>query len=299
MIPIETYDDQSDYLNIKLQSEAYEDGIPSFYKEKPEKYYEDISVVHKILYRMDKKSRPLSINIEYKPLTVDYLDELVSLHNEWFPFSYDRNYFRKYVLRKNNVAIGAFLKLGIKDYLVGCVIGEFAHEEKFRNYLPGVLVERSWYDFFSSWEKCAYLHSIGVIDEYRKLGVGTKLLEMFIEEMKKKNSIAIYVNIIEHNNSAIKFIEANNWHFYGISRKYYRFNEKLFNARVYYYILDMNWFNAKDNQGNEEVNLNQRGCWQSLFGYFGNENNETNTTNNKEGETQKQNQKYFYNEEKK
>ena len=115
MIPIETDDDQSDYLNIKLQSEAFEEGIPSFYKEKPDKYYEDISEIHKILYRMDKKSRPLSINITYKPITVDYLNELVSLHNEWFPFSYDRNYFRKYVLRKSNVAIGAFLKLGFKE----------------------------------------------------------------------------------------------------------------------------------------------------------------------------------------
>ena len=62
-----------------------------------------------------------SINIDYKPITEDFLNEVVGLHNEWFPFSYDRNYFRKYVFRHNNVAIGAFLKLGLKEYLVGCV----------------------------------------------------------------------------------------------------------------------------------------------------------------------------------
>ena len=61
----------------------------------------------------------------------------------------------------------------------------------------------------------------------------------------------------------------------------------------------MNWFNAKNNPGNEEVNLNQRGCWQSLFGYFGNENNDVNTTNNKEEETQNQNQISSSNEDKK
>ena len=299
MIPIEIYDDQSDYLNIKLKSEAYEEGIPSFYKEKPENYYEDISEIHKILYRMDKKARPLSINIDYKPITEDFLNEVVGLHNEWFPFSYDRNYFRKYVFRHNNVAIGAFLKLGLKEYLVGCVIGEVVHETKFRNYLPGVLVERSWYDFFSSWVNCGYLHSLGVIDEYRKLSVGTKLLEMFIEEMKKKNCVSIYLNIIEHNNSAIKFIEANNWHFYGISKKYYRYNEKLYNARVYYYVLDMNWMNTQDNNkinnesdnktGIEELDSKQRGCWQSLFGYFGSSEDNSNK-NEQEGDNKDKNQ---------
>ena len=300
MFPFGRNDDQKDYLNIKLHSDAFDDGVPSFYKENPEKYYEDISEVHKALYRIDKKDRPLSINIEYKPLTEDFLSDLVELHNEWFPFSYDRNYFKKYIVRQNNVAIGAFLKLGFKEYLVGCVIGEIVQEPKFRNHLPGVLVDRAWYDFFSSWVNCGYLHSVGVIDEYRKLSVGTKLLEMFIEEMKKRNCVAIYLNIIEHNSSAIKFIEANNWHFYGIARKYYRYNEKLYNARVYYYVLDLNWLNSKGNEGDkinndnnksgiEELNSEQRGCWQSLFGYFGS-NPEENNNNPKEGENKNKNQ---------
>ena len=300
MIPFNDKEHPADYLNIKLQSDAFEGGVPSFYKEKPDKFYEDICEVHKVLYRMDKKARPLSINIEYRPITNEFLSDLVALHNEWFPFSYDRNYFMKYIVRQTNVAIGAFLKLGFREYLVGCVIGEIVQEPKFRNHLPGVLVERSWYDFFSSWVNCGYLHSIGVIDEYRKLSVGTKLLEMFIEEMKKKNCVAIYVNIIEHNNSAIKFIEANNWHFYGIHKKFYRYDERLFNARIYYYILDLNWVNSKGNEeekinndnnktGIEELDSKQRGCWQSLFGYFGG-NSDENTKNEKEGENKDKNQ---------
>ena len=279
MIPYDVYEDQTDFLNIKLKSEAFEEGVPYFYKDNPDKYYENISEVHKTLYRMDKKDRPLSINIEYKPLTTEVLNEVVELHTEWFPFSYDRDYFKKFILRKNNVAIGAFLKLSFKTYLVGCVIGEVISEKKFRNLLPGILVERGWYDWFSSWENCGYLHSIGVIDEYRKLGVGTRLLEMFIEKKKKKNCIVLYANIIEHNNSAIKFIEAYNWHFYGVLKKYFRFNEKLFDAKVYYYVLDINWCNVKDNDKNilndenktgiSELDSNKRGCWESLFGYFG------------------------------
>lgn len=284
MFPPDILEDQTDFLKIQLKSEAFEEGIPLFYKENPEKYYENISEVHKILYRMDKKDRPLSINIEYKPLTTEDLDQVVSLHTEWFPFSYDRDYFKKFILRKNFVTLGAFLKLGYKTYLVGCAIGEVISEKKFRTLFPGILVERSWYDLFSSWENCGYLHSIGVIDEYRKRGVGTKLLEMFIEEMKKKNCIVIYGNIIEHNISAIKFIEAYNWHFYGILQRHFRFNEKLYNGKVYYYVLDMNWCNLKDQNilnsengnGINELNSQKRGCWESLFGYFSSEDTNKN-----------------------
>ena len=88
------------------------------------------------------------------------------------------------------------MKIGVKVYLVGCALGEIIQEQRFKSHLPGILVERSWYDVFSSWVDCGYLHSLGVIDEYRKLGVGTRLLELFTEEMKKRNVVVLYLNII-------------------------------------------------------------------------------------------------------
>lgn len=283
-----------DYLNIKLKSEAYEDGIPYFYKENPEKYYQDISEIHKVLYRLDK-NKPLSMDIYYEPLNKeDFLDEMVDLHKEWFPFSYDRNYFKKYILRQKYIAIGAFMKIGIKAYLIGFIIGEIVSEEKFKNSVPGVLAERGWYDFITPWVNCGYLQSLGVIDEYRKLNVGTRLLELFIEETRKRKVVAIYSNVIIHNNSAIKFMEANNWHYYGIEKNYYRFNDKIFDAKVFYYILDASWcqlHNLPKSNGHEEIEkdesgeiqeLNRReekGCLASVLGIFGYSNsNDINTS---------------------
>lgn len=286
---MDIYKNQTDYLNIKLKSDAFEEGRPSFYKEKPKEYYQDISEIHKVLYRLDKK-RPLSINIYYEEIKEDFLDDIVDLHKEWFPFLYDRDYFKKFLVRKNCIAIGAFLKIGVKVYLVGCALGEIIQEQRFKSHLPGILVERSWYDVFSSWVDCGYLHSLGVIDEYRKLGVGTRLLELFTEEMKKRNVVVLYLNIILHNDSAIKFIEANNWHYYGNQKNYYKYNENLYDSKVYYYILDMNWCNTKEgpnydngeNKGGiEEASSNQRGCLESLFGgYFGYGTSNNNQTNN-------------------
>ena len=291
MFPLDIYNNQTDYLNIKLKSDAFDDGEPFFYKDKPEDYYQEISEVHKVLYRL-KKNKPLSINIQYKPIKEENLDEIVDLHKEWFPFLYDRDYFQEYVLKKNSVSIGAFLKIGPKEYLIGCAVGEIIPELKFKNILPGVLVERSWYDVFSSYVDCGYLHSLGVIDEYRKLSVGSRILELFIEEMKKRSAVVLYLNIIMHNNAAIKFIESNNWHFYGIEKNHYRYRDNLYDSKLYYYILDMNLCNTKDISNNEEnkggieeASTGQRGCWESIFGgYFsGNSsNNKNDIINNKD-----------------
>ncbi len=275
MNPFDIYNNQSDYLNIKLKSDAFDDGEPFFYKEKPENYFEEISEVHKVLYRLGKK-KPLSINIHYEPIKEEHLDYLVDLHKEWFPFLYDRDYFKKYVIRKNSVAIGAFLKLGPKQYLIGCAVGEIIQEQKFKNILPGILVERSWYDVFSAYVDCGYLHSLGVIDEYRKLSVGSKLMELFIEQMKKRNVVALYLNVILHNHSAMKFLEANNWHLFGIEKNHYRYRDNLYDSKVYYYVLDINWCNMKEIENNIDENKeeitdmpsNQRGCLESIFGSY-------------------------------
>ena len=282
---LDIYKNQTDYLNIKLKSDAFDDGEPFFYKEKPEDYYQEISEVHKVLYRLDK-NKPLSINIHYGQIQEEYLDEVVDLHKEWFPFLYDRDYFKRYILKKNSVAIGAFLKLGQKEYLIGCAIGEIISEQKFKNALPGILIERSWYDVFSAYVDCGYLHSLGVIDEYRKLNVGSRLLELFIDDMKRRNTVVLYANVILHNNSAIKFLEANNWHLFGIEKNHYKYRDNLYDGKVYYYILNINWCNTNNTKeiennngenkdGYGEIQTSQRGCWESLFGgYFsGNSSN--------------------------
>ena len=43
MNPLDIYKNQTDFLNIKLKSEAFDDGQPFFYKEKPDDYYQEIS----------------------------------------------------------------------------------------------------------------------------------------------------------------------------------------------------------------------------------------------------------------
>ena len=160
-------ENEKDFLQIKLTSDAFEEGMPPFYKSNPDNYYQEISPIHKILFRLEK-NKPLSININYKVLEDEkYIEDLKDLFKEWFPFSYDRDYFRKYFIRQNCIAIGAYIEINMKDYLVGCVLGEMISGDKFKKILPDVLIEKTFFGLFEAEPvDCGVLKSLGVIDEY-------------------------------------------------------------------------------------------------------------------------------------
>lgn len=272
-----------EYLSIKLRSDAFEDGIPFFYKNNPDNYYQDISKIHKILFKMGK-NKPFSIDIQYHEIKDEkFLDDLVDLHKEWFPIKYNRDYFKKFIYKDNFIIFGAFLTINNIEYLIGSVCGEMISEDKFRKVIPEILNEKSWYDFNSEEIECGILHNIGVIDEYRRLKVGTRLLELFKEEVKNREGACIYLNVIIHNKSAIKFYENNSWHFSGILHNFFKYGGNTYDAKTYYYIINMKLCQpkkiskggkiekeSKDDSNNDDSDLQEiqeqkgKGCFSGI-----------------------------------
>ena len=109
----------------------------------------------------------------------------------------------------------------------------------------------------------AYINTLGVIDEFRKLKLGSKLLERSISlilssiniiddsrvvvspiNKKIRNKIvSIYLHVIEFNAPAIKFYEKNDFTEYSESKDYYCLKNKFFNAKVFCKILREEYFN--------------------------------------------------------
>ena len=282
-------ENEKEFLQIKLTSDAFDDGIPDIYKKNPDNFYEEISTIHKILFKL-KKNKPLSISITYKVISHEkYINDILDLFKEWFPYSYDRDQIRKYLVKESCIAVGAFIKINSSDYLVGCALGEIISDDKFKKMLPGVLVEQSWFNLSEPEPvDCGVLQNIGVIDEYRRLGVGTRLLEMFIEEVRRRDGVAIYLSIFEYNNSAIRFFENNQWHFYESKNDFYRLNDKTYDAKIYYYIIDFKKCKKitpekkSENENNKYKGVKgkteyvvseipeqkEKGCLASIFGFF-------------------------------
>ena len=97
---------------------------------------------------------------------------------------------------------------------------------------------RSFINYFkTSPERYGVISCLGVIDEYRRLGIGKKLLECMEEEFRQKGALGIMVHLIEHNCSGIKFYEGCNWKYGGFIKQYYNFNSVLYDGQVYYKIL--------------------------------------------------------------
>ena len=57
--------------------------------------------------------------------------------------------------------------------------------------------------------KACYIMTIGVIDECRKLGIGTQMLDYTIDliEQTFEHCLAIYLHVADYNQAAIKFYE--------------------------------------------------------------------------------------------
>lgn len=79
-----------------------------------------------------------------------------------------------------------------------------------RNYFPDVLKKRNCLYYLCARRRIGYISTIGVIDEFRRCGLGKVILDRYISLVKDK-CIAICLHVIEHNEAAIKFYFKNNF----------------------------------------------------------------------------------------
>ena len=231
---------EKDYSNIRITSDEFVDNVPTFVRSKPNDFYNDISNVHKILYQLNlRKNRPLSCQVYYHLMRDEiYIEDICKLHKEWFPSEFNKDYFKRFVLKEKFFAVGAFLRIKGFEYLIGCVLGELTNESKFRKDIPNVLYHKTCFSHCCRKRlKFGYLHSIGVIDEYRKYGIGSELLRLFIDEMNERNVISVYTNVIIHNKSAQSFFIKNKWKDNGSRMDFYFINDKFYDAKMYYFFL--------------------------------------------------------------
>ena len=234
---------KSPYPPDKLQitSEFFLDGFPPFINDKD--YLKKISPIHQVLQKLEKIFRPTIGEIQYRILTVNYIDDFVTLLKEHSPVKYESEYFRKQFNRTDtHFSYGAFIEINGIEYLIGYVLANLIKERTFFQNVKKIYRTktcfRSCINYFKTTpERYGIITSLGVIDEYRRMGVGKKLLDCMEEELKQKGAIGIMAHLIEHNCSGIKFFEGCNWKYGGFIKQYYNFDSILYDSQVYYKIL--------------------------------------------------------------
>jgi ribosomal protein S18 acetylase RimI-like enzyme len=234
---------KSPYPPDKLQitSEFFLDGFPPFINDKD--YLKKVSPIHQVLHKLEKIFRPTIGEIQYRILTVNYIDDFVTLLREHSPVKYESEYFRKQFNRTDtHFSYGAFIEINGIEYLIGYVLANLIKERTFFQNVKKIYRTktcfRSCINYFRTTpERYGVITCLGVIDEYRRMGVGKKLLDCMEEELKQKGAIGIMAHLIEHNCSGIKFFEGCNWKYGGFIKQYYNFDSILYDSQVYYKIL--------------------------------------------------------------
>ena len=234
---------KSPYPADKLQitSEFFLDGFPPFINDKD--YLKKVSPIHQVLNKLEKIFRPTIGEIQYRILTVNYIDDFVTLLREHSPVKYESEYFRKqFNITDTHFSYGAFIEINGIEYLIGYVLANLIKERTFFQNVKKIYRTktcfRSCINYFRTTpERYGVITCLGVIDEYRRMGVGKKLLDCMEEELKQKGAIGIMAHLIEHNCSGIKFFEGCNWKYGGFIKQYYNFDSVLYDSQVYYKIL--------------------------------------------------------------
>jgi ribosomal protein S18 acetylase RimI-like enzyme len=191
------------------------------------------SQIHNIL--KEKSIEINTKNIIFKPLSEDDLNEVEALHKEWFPIKYSTEYFLN--ILNTGIALGAFLNINDKYYLIGSVLAVYRKESQFPNQavLPKrCCLDKLFYPFYF-----AYIATIGVIDECRRLGIAKVLVDR-VKDIINENPrcIGLYLHVIECNNSAIRFYKKLRLSEGKMIYDHYIINNAYFNARVFYELFE-------------------------------------------------------------
>ena len=246
----------------KNESFIYSEAFPPD-KNGRRKKISQYSLSHDIL--SDTKINPE--DIIYKPLTLADIEEIENLHKEWFPIEYDHRYFQKIFINKHNsyFTIGAYYKIKNdknedKEIILGLAMCQFRPvSEYFIKHTSPESIEEICKNIDFNEEvlsylncedyHCVYIMTIGVLDEFRRLHIGSKLINHIIEKaLWDTLCIGIYLDVIYYNECAIKFYEKNNFRKATKLNNFYDLNGEKYDANVYLKIFtrkEKDYFRAK------------------------------------------------------
>lgn len=70
--------------------------------------------------------------------------------------------------------------------------------------------------------KCVYIDSILVLEPYRAIGIGSKLLEYVEEETKKKFIKEVHINVLKNDEKLILWYQHHGFEITGEIKDYYK-----------------------------------------------------------------------------
>ena len=219
-------------------------------------------------------------DIVYKPLTKNNISEIKNLHKEWFPIDYDDDYFKKVLYDTNNkyFTVGAFYNITFsnntnKEIIIGLALCKHEFLMDNLNYnvnskkLDEIYKDINCYEelkqyLYCKFYQCIYIMTIGVLDEFRNMHIGSNLLNYIYNiSLEIESCLAIYLHVIYYNDSAIKFYQKNKFKKVNKLENYYYIDGKYYDSFVFLRIISKKEKvqfknNILNSSENEKINVN-------------------------------------------
>ena len=188
--------------------------------------------------------------ILFRAIEQEDIIEIIALHKEWFPIDYPESYFLQ-MKQKRIIAIGCFYshQESNSQVILGSILAKvqdqdernervFDDLDRTNNNRPG------WLDIIRNLFSCrtrrdrfvCYVMTIGVIDEARKLGIGSRLLQAMADCMMLQEPAveALYLHVVIYNLQALAFYDKNDFKRIGELRDWYEIHGRNYDAVLLY-----------------------------------------------------------------
>ena len=218
-------------------------------EKKERKKLKPIAECHKLL----KGVKIDPSQIIYKPLMPEHIDEVKKLHTEWFPIKYEDKLLNEMIVENKgeffSVAAFYYIQTGENEYkeiILGLLICRWVYTDKIFFEMTSKEVAKDISDNLNYEEEakcflskakqyyCPYIMSLGVIDECRKMSIGTNMMRSIYNYCIEFDlCVGLYLNVISHNVSGKKFYEKNGMVCLKTIKDFYDIDNKKYDSDVY------------------------------------------------------------------
>ena len=156
----------------------------------------------------------------------DFL-EIKALHRECFPVQYEDSFFRNACKRlgvRKTPLVSVIAVECESSKVIGCILAQF-------NKVGKIEDKNLFADSYEPAREVLYILTLGLTQEYRRSGLGTRLLQFTLDIARNNVSCgAIYLHVIHYNEAAIRFYERNDFMFFRSLDEFYSIGESYFMA---------------------------------------------------------------------
>lgn len=172
-------------------------------------------------------------DVMYRPIEPSDFDAIKSIHEDLFPVSYGDVFYRAVCEGEPNSGkrsrlFSSIAVSKISGSMLGFILAQISPVDE---------VDQDDNDLFQRCgpqDSICYILTLGAIKEYRRSGLGTKLIKQCTEYCNAIRSCgAIYLHVIDYNVEAINFYEKNGYHLCRVMHDYYHIGHAHYNALLY------------------------------------------------------------------